>query len=160
MQRAIWSIDSDIAIADVQPLGRVVGNSVAQPRLLTALLTGFAVLAIILGAVGLFGVIAYMVDRRQQEFGIRSALGARPIDLMQLVLGEGTRTVAVGALIGVIGAVFLTGVLRTQLYEVKPLQPIVFAGIAVLVMLTALLALISPARRAARASQLDALRES
>jgi predicted permease len=159
VQRAIWSIDSDIAIADVQPFGRVVGNSVAQPRLLTALLTGFALLAIILGAVGLFGVIAYMVDRRQQEFGIRSALGARPIDLMQLVLGEGTRTVAAGAVAGVIGAVFLTGVLRTQLYEVQPLQPLVFAGIAVLVMLTALLALIAPARRAARANQLDALRE-
>ena len=160
VQRVIWSIDRDIAIADVQPLGKVVGNSVAQPRLLTALLTGFALLAIVLGAVGLFGVIAYMVDRRQQEFGIRTALGARPRDLISLVLGEGLVTVALGSAIGLVGAALMGGVLRTQLYEVKPLQPLTFGLTALLVMMTALLAMLAPARRAGRADQLGVLREN
>ncbi len=159
VQRIIWSLDRDIAIDGVQPLGRVVGNSVAQPRLLTALLTGFAALAIVLGAVGLFGVIRYMVDRRQQEFGIRTALGARPRDLVALVFGEGLRTVAIGSIIGVLGAALLSGVLASQLYEMKPLQPLTFGGIALLVILTTLLAMVSPARRAGKSSQAKTLRE-
>jgi putative ABC transport system permease protein len=159
VQRIIWSLDRDIAIADVQPLGHVLGDSVAQPRLLTALLTGFAALAILLGAVGLFGVIGYMVDRRQQEFGIRMALGAGPRELVRMVLGEGIRTVAFGSAVGVLAAALLSGVLATQLYELKPLQPDTFIGIALLVVATALLAMISPARRAGKTNQLGMLRE-
>src|SRR5688500_1432334 len=151
VQRAIRSIDSDITITDVQPMNTVIGDSVAQPRLLTALLATFGVLAVLLGAIGIYGVMTYAVGQRRQEMGIRAALGARPADLLRLVLCEGARTALVGTSVGVLGALALSRTLETQLYEVKPLDPASYLAVALLVMLVALLASHHP--RAARESR-------
>ena len=157
-QRAIRSIDNDITITDVQPMNRVIGDSVAQPRLLTALLSAFGALAVLLGAIGIYGVMAYAVGQRRQEMGIRAALGARPADLLRLVLGEGARTALVGTGVGVLGALVLSRTLETQLYEVKPLDPASYLAVAMLVMLVALLATLIPARHAGRMPKTEALR--
>jgi putative ABC transport system permease protein len=159
IQRAIWSIDKDVAISDVQTLSHVIGNSVAQPRLLTTLLTVFSALAVLFGVVGLVGVIGYSVDRRRQEFGIRAALGAQPAQLLSMVLSDSALTVSVGAAAGLLGAVLLSGSIAAQLYEVRPLDPLTLASVTVGIMLIALLATLNPARRAARSNQLALIRE-
>lgn len=160
IQRAIWSIDRDVAISDVETLSRVIGNSVAQPRLLTTLLTVFGSLAVLLGVVGLFGVIGYSVDRRRQEFGIRAALGAQPTELMRMVLTDSALTVSIGAATGLLGAWLLSGFIAGQLYEVRPLDPTTLAAVTLGIMIIALLATLSPARRAARCDQLTLMRET
>jgi ABC-type antimicrobial peptide transport system permease subunit len=138
----------------------VIGDSVAQPRLLTALLTLFGALALLLGAIGIYGVMAYAVGQRKQEMGIRAALGARPADLLRLVLGEGARTALLGTAVGILGALLLSGALASQLYQVEPLDPLSYGLVALLVLGVALLATLIPARRAGGVRQDALLRDS
>ena len=158
IEAAIRAIDQDAAIKDVQPLARVVGNSVAQQRLLTLLLSAFGMLAVSLGAVGLYGVISYIVGQRHSEFSIRAALGAQRADLMRLVLSDGLLTVAVGVAMGAATALLLTESLRTQLYEVQPLDLPTFLGVPVIIFALALIATLGPARRAAIAGHTALIR--
>jgi predicted lysophospholipase L1 biosynthesis ABC-type transport system permease subunit len=160
VQRAIWQLEPDVVISDVQPMDDVIGDAVAQPRLLTALLTLFGGLAVLLGAIGIYGVMAYAVGQRKQEMGIRAALGARPSDLLRMVLGEGVRTALVGTVLGVLGALLLSGALEAQLYQVQSLDPLSYGLVALLVLLIALLASLVPARRAGSVRQNVLLRES
>ncbi|HEU4617453.1 MAG TPA: ABC transporter permease, partial [Gammaproteobacteria bacterium] len=158
IREAVRAIDKDVAVSEVEPLAQVTADSIARPRLLTALLSGFGLLALLLGAVGLYGVIAYGTAQRTREFGVRIALGARTGEVLGLVARDAIRLAGIGLAVGVAGAMALSRVLASQLYGVAPLDPLVFAGAAVLLAAVALAAALVPARRAARTDPMEALR--
>jgi len=158
VQAQIWSLDRDVPIVDLASLEQVVARAVWQPRFSTTLLGGFAGLALLLAAIGIYGVMSFDVGRRTQEIGIRMALGAKPADVMRSVLGSGGKLAAIGTAIGVAGALALTRYLKTLLYEVSTTDPASLIGAAVLLGLVAFAALWIPARRATRVDPVEALR--
>jgi predicted permease len=158
LRRAVWSVDRDQPVVAIRPLTDLVRRELAPARLQAILLGGFAGLAVVLATVGLYGVVAYGVSRRVREIGVRVALGAERADITAMVLGGAARLVAAGALLGGIGAVLLTRVLRRLLYGVSPTDPVTLAAVIVLLGGVALLASAVPARRAARVDPMDALR--
>jgi putative ABC transport system permease protein len=131
---------------------------VAQPRLQTALLSLFAVIALALAAVGLYGVLAYLVTQRTREIGVRIALGAQKQNVLSLVIGQGMKLALVGVGVGVLVALALTRVLRSLLYDVKPTDPPTFVAVSLLLVAIALIACWLPARRAAKVDPMEALR--
>ena len=135
-----------------------VSESVAAPRFNTILLGGFAVLALVLAAVGIFGVISYSVAQRTREIGVRRALGADTWGVMRLVLGQGMGLTAIGVAIGVVGAFGVTRLLQTLLFGVTPTDPATFAGVAAVLSAVAFLASYLPARRASKVDPMAALR--
>ena len=145
-------------MANVRTLEDVVGASVALRRLTLVLLGSFAGVALLLAAIGLYGVIAYVVTQRTREFGIRFALGASRRDVFRLVLGRGMRLVAIGLVLGMAGALNLTHMLTNLLYGIKPNDPLTFASVALLLLGVALFACWLPARRAAKIDPMEALR--
>jgi putative ABC transport system permease protein len=158
VRQAIWSVDPDQAIGDVDVVSRLVRNSTTMPRLHVALFGLFAVLALVLSAVGLYGLIAYGVTRRTREFGIRLALGASRPDVLRLVLRDGARLAAVGLALGLAGALAAARLLDSLLYRVSVNDPLVFAGVVVLLAAVAFAATFLPARRATRVDPMQALR--
>ena len=122
------------------------------------LLGAFAVLALILSSVGIYGVISYLVARRTQEIGIRMALGADRLDVVRLVLRNGMKLAALGVAIGLVGARLLTRLMANMLYSVSPTDPLTFLAISALLLLVALTACCIPARRAMRVDPVIALR--
>ena len=158
IREVVRAIDADVAVGDFQSLEHVVGDSIAQPRLLTRLLFGFGALALLLGAVGLYGVMAYGTLQRTREFGVRLALGAGTREVLGLVARDALRLVGIGAVIGLVGALAMSRVLKSQLYEVSAVDPVVFAGAAAVLAAVALAAALVPALRAARTDPAEALR--
>ena len=154
----IHSLDREIPIADVKTMDEYVSESVAAPRFNTILLGGFAVLALVLAAVGIFGVISYSVAQRTREIGVRRALGADTWGVMRLVLGQGMGLTAIGVAIGVVGAFGVTRLLQTLLFGVTPTDPATFAGVAAVLSAVAFLASYLPARRASKVDPMAALR--
>jgi predicted permease len=148
IRRELASMDGSLALSDVKPLGEVFAASIARQRFSMTVLGVFATLALVLALVGLYGVIALSVAQRRREIGVRMALGAQPRDVLGLVLGEGMRVTVLGVAIGVGGAVALSGVLRSLLYDVSATDPRFFATAAVLVAIVSLAATYIPARRA------------
>jgi putative ABC transport system permease protein len=158
VQGQIWSLDRDLPIGDLASMQQVVERAVWQPRFSTTLLGGFAALALVLAAIGIYGVMSFDVSRRTQEIGIRMALGAKPGDVMRSVLGGGGTLAAIGTAIGIGGALVLTRYLKSLLYEVSATDPAVLAGAAAMLGLVALAAVWLPARRATRVDPVVALR--
>jgi predicted permease len=150
--------DSELALYDIRTMDEYVDLSVASARFQTLLLTLFATLALVLTAVGLYGVVAYGVAQRTREFGIRLALGAGPREVMQPIVRHAMRMVVVGVVLGVGGAVFATRLLGSALYDVHPLDPITFASVIATLFAVALIASIIPALRATRVDPILALR--
>jgi putative ABC transport system permease protein len=151
-------LDPDVPVTAVATLDELVADSIAQPRTTTAILSLFALAALALAALGVYGVLAYLVSRRIRELGIRSAVGARPRDLLWLVLREGTGLALAGVALGIAGALAAGRLLSGLLYGVTPTDPLAFGTVAVLALATALLAAWLPARRAAQADPVAALR--
>jgi putative ABC transport system permease protein len=158
VREKIQSIDPDLAVSGVQSLDHLVSDSVGQPRLLTALVGAFAAFALLLAAIGIYGVMAYSVSHRMREMGIRMALGAAPRDIVRLVVGQGMRLVLAGMVIGFVASLWLTKFLASQLFGTQPKDPATFALVALGLALVALAACLIPARRAMRVNPMVALR--
>jgi putative ABC transport system permease protein len=155
---AVWEIDKDQPIYDVRTLGERLDLTVAQPRFNTLLLTVFSALALVLAAVGLYGVMAYSVAERTRELGIRMALGAEPRDILKLVVKQSLILTVVGVGLGVAAALSLTRVMSSLLYDVSATDPVIFVGVSLLLALVALAACLVPARRATKVDPMAALR--
>jgi putative ABC transport system permease protein len=147
------------AIARVQTMEQAVSKSVTSRRFATTLLAGFAGIALVLAGIGIFGVISYSVNQRRFEIGLRLALGATPMRVIQQVLGEGIRTAALGAAIGVVAALGATRLLTAMFVGVKPTDPFTLGSVTTLVVLVALAACFVPARRASAVDPLAAIRD-
>jgi putative ABC transport system permease protein len=158
VRTAVRSVDSDLPLFDVQTLRERLGGSWSKHRFDALLLGGFAAVALLLAASGIYAVVAHAVSQRTREMGIRLALGATPAVVLRLVMREGMMLPLLGMAAGVAGSLALTGVLRASLYEVAPTDPGVFAVTTGLMLLVAALACLLPARRATRADPLEALR--
>ena len=158
IREQIGQVDPDQPVANIQTMDTRVATSVAQRRMQMNVLGAFAAMAVLLAAVGIYGVMSYSVTQRSREIGIRLALGAARRDVTALVLWQGLTMVAVGIGLGLAGALVMTRVLRTLLFGVTPSDPSVFAAIVLLLSATAWLATYVPARRAARLDPLVTLR--
>jgi predicted permease len=158
LRRAVWAIDPNQPISNVNTLEQIVSASIAQPRLNMLLMVLFGGLALLLSAVGIYGLLSYAVTQRTQEVGIRMALGANVSDVLQLVLKQGMFLALIGEAIGLAGAFALTRLMRGLLFDVTPTDTTIFAGVVAVLTLTALLACYLPARRATKVDPLVALR--
>jgi predicted permease len=158
LRAASQQLDSRQVLYEFQPMSRVVSHSIAAQRFTVILLGVFAALALVLSAVGIFGVISYVTGQRTQEMGIRVALGAQRGDVLRLVLGHGMRVALLGVAIGLVAALGLTRLVASQLYRVSASDPLTFAGVAALLTCVALAACYVPARRAMRVDPTVALR--
>jgi predicted permease len=151
-------VDKNLPMADIHSMNEIVAQSVAQPRLEAILLGVFGGLAMLLAAVGIYGVMSYTVTQRTNEIGIRMALGASRAAVLQMIISQGVRLAAIGLAIGIVLAFGVTRVMTKVLFGVSPTDPAVFAGILVLLGLVALLACYIPARRATKVDPMIALR--
>jgi putative ABC transport system permease protein len=158
IRAAVGRLDPGAPVSDVLTLKAAVAEQFAEPRFELSLFAGFALLALILAAVGIYGVMSYSVARRSHEIGIRLALGANRGDAFRLVVRQGMRLALAGSLAGLAGALILARYLRSMLFGVDPSDPLTLAGVTLLLALVALLAAAVPARRAARVNPLVALR--
>jgi predicted permease len=156
--RTIWSVDKDLPVFGVTTMNDVLASSVAQRRFSMSLLGGFAVLALLMAAIGLYGVLSYSVSQRMHEMGLRMALGANARDLMRLVVGQGIRVAMAGVAAGLLASFAATRLLSGMLFGVSPLDPFTFATVAGVLVAAALLASFVPARRATRVDPMVALR--
>ena len=154
----VHAIDPTLPVADVQTMEDVVDDTLARPRIVAVLLTAFAAMALVLAAVGVYGVMAYSVAQRTQEIGVRMALGATPQSVFELVLGQALTLVGSGVVLGVVVAAALTRLLETLLFQTEPLDPLTFVVTAILLSLVAMLASYIPARRGTRIAPVEALR--
>ncbi|HEX9728297.1 MAG TPA: ABC transporter permease [Gemmatimonadales bacterium] len=157
-RRAVRTLDAAVAVYAVEPMARLVDRDLARVRFATALLAGFALLALVLTVIGTYGVIAYSVYRRRRDMGIRLALGATERRVRRLVLAEGLKLVGWGVVLGAVLAVASTRVLRSVLYDLSPTDPAVLLGVAVVLTAAALLASVIPAWRISRLEPAEALR--
>jgi putative ABC transport system permease protein len=157
-RREILAIDKDQPVADVRTMESWLAESVARTRFGTLLLGGFAGLALLLAAIGIYGVMSHSVTQRQSEIGLRMALGAQARDVLLLVIRQGLTLVLVGVALGLLGALALTRVLSSLLYGVSATDPLTFAGIALLLLAVSWVACYIPASRAARVDPQIAMR--
>ena len=155
---ALKRVDGKLRATDVRTLDENLSRSILRERMLGTLSGLFGALSLILVSVGVYGVMAFQVARRQKEIGIRMALGARPVQVTGMVLAETAVPVGAGVGIGVAGAFGLTRLAEKMLYGVAPTDPVAFAGASVILILLALLAAYVPSRRASRLSPVETLR--
>jgi putative ABC transport system permease protein len=158
IRSAVQSIDRDQPLANVRSMEQILASSVAEPRFRTTLLSAFAMLALALAGVGIYGVMSYSVARRTHEIGIRMALGARPNDTLKLVVGHGMALSLIGVTVGLAGAFGLTRLLSSLLFGISATDPFTFGGIALLLIGVAGVACYIPARRATKVDPMQALR--
>jgi putative ABC transport system permease protein len=158
IQTIAADIDSGQPLYEIQTMDKVVSNSVAEPRFNTLLFGIFGALALVLAAVGIYGVMAYSVAQRIKEIGIRMALGARRSDIFGLIISRGLILALVGIGAGVAGAISLTRYLETLMFEIKGTDPVTFVSVGLLMTAVAILACYLPARRAAKVDPMITLR--
>jgi putative ABC transport system permease protein len=158
VRNAIWSVDKDQTVADIDTMDHIVAEAVARQRFSMVLLGLFAALALLLASIGIYGVMSYSVAQRTREIGIRIALGARRIDVLQMTVKQALKLVGVGMMIGLAAAFLLTRVLASLLFGISATDPITFIGISVLLLAVALLASYVPALRATKVDPITALR--
>jgi len=157
-RRAIAAVDPDLPLFDTASMEQLVYRSLAEPRFNTFLLGIFASLALLLAALGIYGVMSYVVTRRTHEIGVRMALGARQSDVLLQVLGRVMWLTTMGIAIGLLGALILTRFLSSLLYNIRPTDPATYIFVSLVLMTAASLAGYIPARRAAKVDPMVALR--
>ncbi len=158
LRRSILSLGADIPVSEVKPMHAIVSESVSTSASTTTLFVAFAALALVLGAIGIYGVLSFLVSTRTREIGIRMSLGALPREVLWLVLKEGAQFSLIGIALGLASAFAVTRLLSSELYGVSPADPITFLAAAVLMLLVTLLACYIPTRRAMRVDPMVALR--
>jgi putative ABC transport system permease protein len=158
VRQAVWAVDKNQPISEVKSMERFVAESVMRRRFNLVLLSLFAALALILAAVGIYGVIAHAVSQRTREIGIRLALGARVSDVLRMVFGEGVKLTLIGVGVGLCGALAATRVLASFLFGVSASDPLTFISVSLILLAVALLACYLPARRATKVDPMAALR--
>ena len=158
LREAVHRLDPALAVADVRLMDTVVDSSVSTPRFTFVLVGLFAGLAILLAAIGAYGVIAYTVCWRTQEFGLRVALGAQRVDLLRMVLAQSARLAVTGTILGVLLALSLGRVMQNLIYGVSPTDPVILSAVVLMVLTVALIASYVPARRASRSDPMVMLR--
>lgn len=158
IQDAIWAVDPEQTITSIFTYDDIISDALARPRLLTVLLASFGILGLTLGGTGIYGVLAYVVNQRQREIGVRLALGAHPPAVLRMVLGSGLRLAGAGIAIGLLGAFTLAGYMRGILFGIEPTDPVTLAAVTVTLLGVALLASWLPGRRAAAVDPAEALR--
>ncbi|MCH6552899.1 MAG: FtsX-like permease family protein [Acidobacteria bacterium] len=158
VQAKVWAIDPLMPVTNIRPMEQILAHDSGSQRFNAILLALFSLLAVVLAAVGIYGVISYSVSQRTHEIGIRMALGAQPRDIFRLVVGQGMVLTLIGVAVGLVGAFALTRFLSSLLFGVSTTDPATFAGVALLLAAVALLACYFPARRATRVDPLVALR--
>jgi putative ABC transport system permease protein len=157
VKQAVWSVDRGQPVFQIRSMGDYLSLAGTAPRISTMLLMVFAGISMLLAALGIYGVVSYGMAQRTREFGLRMALGSTPGQIKALVIRSGLRTALIGLLAGMAGAAALASTLRALLYGVAPLDPVVMAGVAALLLTIALIANYIPARRATRIDPLEAL---
>jgi len=150
VKRAIWSVDKDQPIVRVATMDNVLAKSAAQRRFALIVFEAFAIAALVLAAIGIYGVLSGGVTERTRELGVRSALGATPGDIVRVVVHRGLGLTGLGVLLGLAGAMAASQTLVTLLFGITPLDPITYAGVVVLLLGVSAVACWGPAWRAAR----------
>ncbi len=158
VQRVVAQLDPALPVADVLTLDQIIGKDTAAASFDALLLLVFAVLSLILAAVGLFGVLSYIVSQRTGEIGIRIALGAQREHVMRLMLADGLRPAIIGLVLGLAASAAVTRLIRSLLYGTQPLDPIVFVIVTFALLAVAAVACLVPAWRASRLDPVEALR--
>jgi putative ABC transport system permease protein len=158
VRAAIARVDQDVPVAQVRTLDDIARSATARQRFRAVLVVAFGTLALVLAMIGVFGVLAYSVQQRMREFGVRVALGAKAGDVLRLVLVSAARVIGIGAAIGLVAAAVFSRWIATLLFGVQPLDPLTFASAAVVLGVTAAIATAAPAWRAARVDPVVAFR--
>jgi putative ABC transport system permease protein len=158
LRRIVWSMDRDLPLENVQTMNELLGDSVADSRFSTVLLSLFAVVALLLAAIGIYGVLAFTVAQRTSEIGIRMALGAQRSGVLRLVVGNGLMLAVIGVAIGAAIALVATRFLQRLVFGVSTTDPGVFAFVAIVLTAVAATAAALPALRASRVDPIEALR--
>jgi putative ABC transport system permease protein len=154
----VTSIDRNVPVSGIITLDQLVADSIENPRFFATLSVAFAILALVLAAIGIYGVMAYAVSQRTTEIGVRMALGATPSEVFRLVIGDGLKLTGIGIALGVGGSLLMARWLMTLLFGVKPGDPVTLGGTAAILLLVAAAACFIPARRATRVDPMVALR--
>ena len=158
MRKQVSQLDPAQPIFGISNMKEMRDRNIAPDRLSLGLLGGFAVLALALAIIGLYGLLSFTVTQRQREIGVRMALGAQRSDVLNSVVGQGMRWVLIGGLIGLLGSFALTRVLTSVLFNVAPTDPLTFVTVTLSLCVVALLACYIPARRATKIDPMEALR--
>jgi putative ABC transport system permease protein len=158
LRRTTAALNAEVPVSEIKLMSSVVSESVSAPASTTLLFVAFAGLALVLGIIGIYGVLSFLVSRRTREVGIRLALGAQKRDILWLVMKDGLRFAGVGVSLGLISAFALSRLLASQLYGVSPADPVTFAAVAAIMFFVTLLACYIPTRRAMRVDPMVALR--
>ena len=158
VRSTLATVDPGLAIALPQSMDKIIAQALGQTRLMTWLLGIFAGIALLLAAIGIYGAVAYTVEQRTGEIGVRMALGAQTRDVLRLIVSQGMRPVVIGLAIGIVSTFALGRLLTSQLYEVSARNPALLAASTVLLAAIALIACLVPARRAAHVDPIQALR--
>ena len=160
IRREIQAVDPDLPVFNVRTMNEVIDGSLASRRFSAELVGVFAVVALLLASVGIYGLLAYMVGQRAHEIGVRMALGAMPSTIGKMIVSRGVGLAGIGVVVGLILSGIMAPLISTVLYRVRPIDPEVFIAVPLILMVVALLASYIPARRAARVNPIVALRES
>jgi len=159
VRHEVESVDPNVPVHSISTMDQIIARSVAARRFALELLGVFAGVALVLAAVGIYGVMSYSFSQRMHEVGIRVALGAQRLDILRLALREGMKIVVIGMAAGLVGAAVVTRVFRSMLFEVAPGDPTTFAAVSAILAAVAFFACYLPAQRATRVDPLVALRE-
>ena len=158
LRNSVAALNQEVPVSEVKTMNEIVSEAISTPASTTSLFVAFAALALVLGTIGIYGVLAFLVSKRTREMGIRVALGAQRQDVLWLVMKEGAKLAVAGITLGLAGAIGVTRLLASELYGVRPLDPLTYLGVAGLMAVVTLLACFVPAWRAMRVDPIVALR--
>ena len=158
LRSTLLASSPNIPVSEIRTMRAVVSEAASAPASITMLFSAFAGIALILGTVGIYGVLSFLVSRRRREMGIRMALGAQRSDVLLLVMKEGARFALAGIVLGLLGAFLVARLLATQLYGISPIDSVTYISVTILVAIVTLAACYVPARRAMRVDPIVAVR--